>query len=164
MKRLFSLVLVTIITTCYCFADDTAFTQVDYLLSANYIVEIPSMISLNDAQIIPISASSIDLPDGDELVISIDTTRSAIDGDVLVISDGNSKTMDCRITVMSGNGDDAEPFASVYGTDYVIAIFENDNETPIQFGGIQVTPLREGAKRGYYYGTLYYTIEVRDYM
>lgn len=47
-------------------------------------------------------------------------------------------------------------------TDYVVAVFESENDTPVQYGALKFTPLDETALRGHYSCLLYYTLELRD--
>jgi hypothetical protein len=140
-------------------------TQIEYLLAANYTVEIPYNVDLNTDQTITVRAYNVDVPDGEELVVSVDTEKSGLtDGLFCLKTADNENSIECTISVMSGSGEDAVAVGSLAENDNVVAVFGAGDNTLMQFGSLYINPIKDTARRGHYFGNIYYTIEVKDYM
>ncbi len=142
-------------------------TTLEYDVYSNFMIEIPFSINLNDTDSFQIRAYDVDLPNGQELVISIDNEQTAIqENDTLrLTADGAiEKTMECNIYVVDTADQSGTITYSLFDSDFVVAVFDSTNEAPIKYGMLLFTPQRTGAKRGHYTGALYYTVEIKDYL
>lgn len=153
---------------------NTAFASYDYImpttleydLAANYMIEIPANINLNEADHFSVRAYDVDLPDGQELVISLDKAQTNIVDNILTLTaeGSNNKTMECNVCVVDETDGELGVISSIYESDYVVAVFASGNDLPVKYGGLFFTPQTTSAKRGHYTTALYYTVEIKDYM
>lgn len=168
MKKLLSIILAaTMAISClgraaYAANETSASTEFTFDIESHYIVFIPYTFDLNQESTLPLYAQGVDLPEGKELVVSIDPTQSAMQNDMLLLTSGE-RTMAVEIRVGGiEDSDDVDVTDTLSITDYVVAVFESENDTPVQYGALKFTPLDETALRGHYSCTLYYTLELRD--
>lgn len=155
-KKLFSLALSLVLLCCaiptQAFAasvnegSSTASMEVSYTIGANYIIEIPSSINLNNSTEFRITATTMNIGENQTVAVSIDGNSSYESDGNFYLHDASNR-IPCEIVV------GATP---ITGIDYDVARFEHGSLTNGVLDAICFTP--GSGLPGTYTGTLYFKI------
>ena len=168
MKRIItSAIIMALILCCYCtiaFADNetTAEMSVEYTVGGTYNISIPSTLSLNTDSSISFYASNVNILNNKKLIVTLDKMRLPEHNGCLQLSNTSGYgTLDCDMVV--GENGRSNTY-SVEDTMYIVAVFGNGDDAPIRYGRLDFTPNTSGVPTGKYSCTMYFTIEVGDFV
>lgn len=125
-----------------------------------YIINIPSQYIITGENYMEITASKMDIGSDKRVIVSLDPTKNAMDGNTInLISGNNSNAVRCEVFAENALYSEGTR-VSVVNTSYRVAIFKSNTPSiPNQYGRVYVIPeIDSGTAEGTYTGTLHFDI------
>lgn len=160
-KKTYSLLLLVVmlcsIIPAVAYAEDgtSGQTAVTYTVSANYEINIPASINLNEDPNLKITASSMNTNYGQRVSVKIDGAKTYENGGNFYLYNNKGTASEVKITCNL-----RAPMSIVNGLDYEVARFDDGSITnPVD--PLQIEPaVGSGIAPGTYTGTIYFTITI----
>lgn len=160
-KRIYSLLLAVVMLCgmmpAAAYAEDgtSGQTTVTYTVSANYEINIPASINLNESPYLTITASAMNTNYGQRVSVKIDGARTYENGGNFYLYKNKGTASEAKITCNL-----RAPMSIVNGLDYEVARFDNGS-TSNPVDPLTLEPAAgSSAAPGTYTGTIYFKITI----
>lgn len=126
--------------------------------SADYEISIPASVSLNTGRELNITSSSMNLSEGQSVVVSLDYEKTMSAGDGYLYLQDASTGKAAKVVINRHNYDTGSG-ELLYSTDSTVAVFTGTNLQPSKYGLLYLNLSMPGnIEPGTYTGTIYFNI------
>lgn len=168
-KRLFSILLAaTLVFSAIpieVFAANDSTMSVSYTYSSQYVINIPASISINDSEIVEITASGVSIGPGKTLAVFLDNSRTYANGGNFYLYKDKGTENERKITcsVMRGTPGGSS-WENITGLGERVASFHDGDAKSYDYGTLKFTPdIEMDTQYGTYTGTVYFFCDVVDF-
>lgn len=168
-KRMFSILLSAILVfsaaPIEAFASNDKAMSVSYTFSSHYVINIPASISINDSEIVEITATSVNIGPGKTLAVFLDNGKTYANGGNFYLYKDKGTQYERKIacTVMRGTPG-GTTWENITGLGERVASFHDDGLKSYEYGTLKFIPdIDAETHYGTYTGTVYFFCDVVDF-